>query len=212
LTLESDLLQYREALGKDDVNIKLLVNCAGFGKFDHDENIKLDTKLNMIDLNCKAIVSMCDFSLPYMHEDSAIINIASTAAFQPIPGINIYAATKSFVLSYSRALNQELKYRGIKVLAVCPFWTRTNFFDRAVVEGKKELVINYVAMYEAKDVVKRALNDLNRRYKDVSLYGFKNRGQVLLVKLLPHKIVMKVWMLQQKFDGTPNIRKDKSVN
>ena len=212
LSQKDELEKYKIELEKNNANIKLLINCAGFGKFDHYENIKLETKLNMIDLNCKAIVSMCDFSLPYMIKDSAIINIASTAAYQPIPGINVYAATKSFVLSYSRALNQELKYRGIKVLAVCPFWTGTNFFSRAVIEGKKELVINYVAMYEAKDVVKRTLKDLNIRNKDVSLYGFKNRGQVLLVKLLPHKLVMKVWMLQQKFDGTPNIRKDKSVN
>ncbi len=211
LTVESDLLQYKETLKKESVNIKLLINCAGFGKFEHSENIKLETKLNMIDLNCKAIVSMCDFSLPYMSDGASIINIASTAAFQPIPGINVYAATKSFVLSYSRALNQELKYRGIKVLAVCPFWTRTNFFDRAVGEGKKELVINYVAMYEPQDIVRRALKDLNKRNKDVSMYGFKNKGQALLVKLLPHKIVMKIWMIQQKFDGTPNIRKEKSV-
>lgn len=211
LTVESDLLQYKETLKKGSVNVKLLINCAGFGKFEHNENIKLETKLNMIDLNCKAIVSMCDFSLPYMSNGASIINIASTAAFQPIPGINVYAATKSFVLSYSRALNQELKYRGIKVLAVCPFWTRTNFFDRAVGEGKKELVINYVAMYEPQDIVRRALKDLNKRNKDVSIYGFKNKGQALLVKLLPHKIVMKIWMIQQKFDGTPNIRKEKSV-
>lgn len=211
LSVDTELLKYKEELERENVNIKVLVNCAGFGKFDHDENIDLNTKLNMIDLNCKAIVSMCDFSLPYMSEGSSIINIASTAAFQPIPGINIYAATKSFVLYYSRALNQELKYRRIKVLAVCPFWTRTNFFDRAVVDGKKELVINYVAMYEAKDVVEKALKDLSKRNKDVSICGFKNRGQVLLVKLLPHKIVMKVWMFQQKFDGTPNIRKDRSV-
>lgn len=211
LTVESDLLQYKETLKKESVNVKLLINCAGFGKFEHNENIKLETKLNMIDLNCKAIVSMCDFSLPYMSNGASIINIASTAAFQPIPGINVYAATKSFVLSYSRALNQELKYRGIKVLAVCPFWTRTNFFDRAVGEGKKELVINYVAMYEPQDIVRRALKDLNKRNKDVSIYGFKNKGQALLVKLLPHKIVMKIWMIQQKFDGTPNIRKEKSV-
>ena len=208
LTKDNDLEVYRHELEIENVNIKLLINCAGFGKFEHDENIKLDTKLNMIDLNCKAIVSMCDFSIQYMNSGAGIINIASAAAFQPIPGINVYAASKSFVLHYSRALNQELRYKGVKVLAVCPFWTRTDFFNRAVADGKKELVIKYVAMYEAKDVVGRALKDLNKKNKDVSTWGFKNKAQIFLVKLLPHKLVMKIWMWQQKFDGTPNIRKD----
>ena len=211
LSKASELQIYKQELEKDNVCIKLLINCAGFGKFDHIENIKLETKLNMIDLNCKAVISMCDFSIPYMRRGSAIINIASTAAFQPIPGVNIYAATKSFVLSYSRALNKELKYKDIKVLAVCPFWTRTNFFDRAIPSDKKELVINYVVMYEPRDVVNKALKDLYKRNVDVSIYGLKNKGQILLVKLLPHKLVMKIWMWQQKFDGTPNIRKNNSV-
>lgn len=212
LSKMDELEKYRVELEKSNVNIKLLINCAGFGKFDHDENIKFDTKLNMIDLNVKAIVSMCDFSLQYMSEGAGIINISSTAGFQPVPGGNIYAATKSFVLYYSRALNAELRYRKIRVLAVCPFWTRTNFFDRAVPSGKKEVVINYAVMYEPENVVKKALKDLKRKKKDVSLYGFKNCCQILLVKLLPHKLVMKVWMLQQKLDGTPNIRKEKSVH
>lgn len=211
LSEKDELGKYKSELENSNVNIKLLINCAGFGKFDHDENIKLDTKLNMIDLNVKAIVSMCDFSLPYMNEGAEIINIASTAGFQPVPFGNVYAATKSFVLHYSRALNAELRYRKIKVLAVCPFWTRTNFFDRAVPSGKKEVVINYVAMYEPKAVVQKALKDLRSNKKDVSLYGFKNMVQILLVKLLPHKLVIRVWMWQQKLDGTPNIRKDKSV-
>ena len=140
-----------------------------------------------------------------MKENSKILNVASCAAFQPIPYINCYASTKAFVLSYSRALNQELKYRKIHVLAVTPFWTKTNFFDKAIIKDKKEVVIKYTVMYDAKNVVNKAIKDLYSN-KDVSCYGFINNFQKILTKILPHKLVMKIWMNDQKYNGTPNIR------
>ncbi len=207
LSDELDLLKYRDKLKKEKPNIIVLGNCAGFGIFDHSENIETSVKLNMIDLNVKAPVAMIDYSLPYMKEGSKIMNIASCAGFQPIPYINDYAATKSFLVSYSRALNKELKYRDIHVLAVTPYWTKTEFFDRAIDDDKKKVVINYNAMYEAKDVMSLAIKDLYNSKKDVSCYGFMNKLQRLLTKLLPHYLVMKVWTTQQKLDGTPDIRK-----
>jgi len=206
LSKSEDLKKYNEKLNNEKPNIIILANCAGFGKFDHSENIDLDTKLNMIDLNVKAPVSMIDYSLPYMNKGSKIMNIASCAAFQPIPYINDYASTKAFILSYSRALNRELKYRGIHVLAVTPFWTKTGFFDRAVIPNKKEVVIKYSVMYNADDVIRKAIKDLYNPNKDVSVYGKLNNAQRLLVKLIPHKWVMNIWCRDQKYDGTPNIR------
>ena len=204
IDLTKDINKYKDKLSKN-INIKILANCAGFGIFDHSENIDLDTKLNMIDLNVKAYVSMIDYSLPYMTSGSKIMNIASCAGFEPIPYINCYAATKSFIVSYSRALNEELKYRNIHVLCVCPFWTKTNFFDRAVMKDKKEVVIKYSVMYNKEDVINKAIKDLYAN-KDMSVYGKLNKVQRLLVKLIPHKLVMKIWMKQQKYVGTPNIR------
>ena len=166
LTKMDDLKKYENELKKEKVIIKVLVNSAGYGKFDHSENLDLETKLNMIDLNIKASVSMIDYSLPYMDKGSKIMNIASCAGFQPIPYINDYAATKAFLLSYSRALNKELKYREIHVLTVCPFWTKTGFFDRAIDKDKKEVVISYAAMYEPIDVMKKAVRDLYNDKKD----------------------------------------------
>ena len=209
LTKDSDLLEYKNKLKKENPTVIILGNCAGFGIFDHSENIDTNIKLNMIDLNVKAPVALIDYTLPYMENNSMIMNIASCAGFQPIPYINDYAATKSFLLSYSRALNQELKYRNIHVLAVTPYWTKTEFFDRAVDNNRKKVVINYNAMYEAKDIIKLAIKDLYNFKKDVSCYGFMNRLQRCLTKHLPHKFVMKVWTNSQKLDGTPNIRKDK---
>lgn len=207
LSDQNDIKKYKDKLESEKPDVIILANCAGFGIFDHSENISLETKLNMIDLNVKAPVTMIDYTLPYMGKNSKIMNIASCAAFQPIPYINDYAATKAFLLSYSRALNKELKYRKIHVLAVTPFWTKTEFFDRAVIPNKKETVIKYSVMYAAGEVVKKAIKDLYKRNKDVSVYGSLNKVQRLFTKLAPHKFVMRVWMNQQKYDGTPGIRK-----
>ena len=104
-------------------------------------------------------------------------------------------------------LREIIKYKDIHVLTVTPYWTKTEFFDRAIDDNKKKVVINYNAMYEASEVMKLAIKDLYKNRKDISCYGFTNRFQKLLTKILPHSFVMKIWMRQQKLDGTPDIRK-----
>ena len=197
LSEKASYAAFEALLAEEKPNVRLLVNCSGFGKFSATLDTPLDVNLNMVDLNCEAIVALCQLSIPYMEKGAKIINIASVAAFQPIPYINIYGATKAFVLSYSRALNREMKSRGINVTAVCPFWTKTEFFNRAITAEKDPVVKKYVAMYEPDQIVKRAWRDM-KKDKDVSMYGFIARGQVLLTKLLPHKLVMSVWQNQQK--------------
>ena len=197
LSIGQSFEQLKSLLEEEKPQVELLINCSGFGRFEKSTDTDFATNLNMIDLNCKAVVSSCTVVLPYMSMGARIINIASVAALQPIPYINVYGATKAFVLSYSRALNRELKDKKISVTAVCPFWTKTEFFDRAVSKDKNPVVKKYVAMYKPEQIVKRAYRDAIKR-KDVSFYGFKARGQALLVKLLPHSIVMNVWLNQQK--------------
>ena len=131
LSLNSSFKIYEEELKKEKPNVKLLINCAGFGKFGNYSEIPLEDSLKMIDLNCKALVSMTEKTLPFMNEFSKILQICSSSSFQPLPFANVYASTKAFVLSYSRALNYELKERRILVTAVCPGWVRTNFFETA---------------------------------------------------------------------------------
>ena len=189
--------EFKEKLEKEDIKIDLLINCSGFGKFEEFINTPLEDNINMLDLNCKAVMAMCQICLPRINEGGKIINIASVAGFQPIPYINVYGATKSFVLSFSRALNREVKKRKINVMAVCPFWTKTQFFNRAVNADKDAIVKKYIAMYTPEQIVKKAFKDLKKK-KDVSICGFKANLQVLAVKLLPHKIVMNVWLNQQK--------------
>ena len=142
---------------------------------------------------------MTQLTLPYMHQDGKIVELDSLSAFQPVPYINVYGSTKAFVLSYSRALNQELKPRGIRVMAVSPGWVKTEFFDHAT-KTSDTAVTYYNIMYEAKDVVATAIHDLYHTKKDLSVHGAPVRWQVRGVKLLPHSLVMKIWMKQQKHD------------
>ena len=188
---------YRALLEQEQPNVRLLVNAAGFGKFGDFQNIPLEEDLRMTDLNCNALVAMTRLTLPYMQRGSHILQLDSLSAFQPVPYIATYAATKSFVLSYTRAINQELKPLGIRVMAMNPGWVKTEFFNHAL-QTNSAKVQYYNHLYEAKDVVATGLKDLYRTRKDVSVHGLPIRNQVRLVKLLPHSIVMKVWMAQQR--------------
>ncbi len=195
LTEDDSLDRFRSLLSEEKPEIALLVNASGFGIFRAFAEAPLETQLSMIDLNDKALVAMTYLALPYMVSGSRIVNMGSLSAFQPVPYINVYGASKAFVLSFSRALGAELKPRGIRVMAVCPGWVRTEFFDTAVTDPK--VITYYNRFYETEEVVRRAMKDL-RRGKDVSVCGLPIRGQVLLVKLLPHRLVMNIWCRQQK--------------
>ena len=188
---------YKELLAKDKPDVALLANIAGYGKFGRYDQISLEDSLGMIDLNCKALVAMTQLSLPYMKRGSKILQLDSLSAFQPVPYLNVYGSSKAFVLSYSRALNRELKTKGIRVMSVNPGWVKTEFFDHAT-QTSNDAVTYYNVMYEAKDVIKTAIHDLYHTKKDVSIHGLPIKLQVLAVKLLPHKLVMNIWMKQQK--------------
>ena len=194
LSLEDSYEKYGEMLKAADADVVALVNAAGFGKFGDFEGIPLKEQMNMIDLNCKALMAVTYITLEYMKEGSRVYQIGSLSSFQPVPYITTYGATKAFVLSFTRALNVELKKRGIKCIAICPGWVKTEFFDRAV---KDDTIKYYNKFFTSEEVVTRAVYDMYRG-KDVSVCGADIRGQVLLTKLLPHKLVMKIWCKQQK--------------
>ncbi len=178
-------------------DVKLLVNAAGFGKFGAYHKIPLEEDLRMIDLNCKALVAVTRIVLPYMAAGSHVLQLDSLSAFQPVPFITTYGATKSFVLSYSRAMNRELKHRRVRMMAMNPGWVKTEFFNHALQTNDNE-VQYYDRLWEASDVVATGLKDLYRTKKDYSIHGLPVRMQVRLVKLLPHSMVMDTWLAQQK--------------
>lgn len=197
LTSAESIAKYRALLEEKKPDVRVLVNCSGFGKFGTYQEVDPETAANMIDLNCKALVSMTQYTLPYMSEGAHILQLDSLSSFQPVPYIGVYSATKAFVLSYSRALNMELRPRKIKVMAICPGWVKTEFFDRAKTDCT-DAVTYFNILYEARDVVATAMRDMYKPKKDVSIHGFPVKAQVLMVKLLPHKLVMRIWMKQQK--------------
>ena len=195
LTQQGSYEEYRGLLEQEKPNVVTLVNAAGYGKFEPAEQIDLADAMGIIDLNCKALVAFCQLTLPYMTKGAQIYNIGSLSSFQPVPLMISYASSKALVLSYSRGLGRELRDRGIRVICVCPGWVTTEFFDRAM--SRNKTAVNYFnSLWTPEDVVKKAIRDA-KRGKDVSVLGASVRLQVLGVKLLPHRLVMDVWMKQQ---------------
>ena len=188
----------RAILEAEQPDIRLLVNAAGFGKFGAYHKTSIEEDCRMIDLNCKALLVMTRLCIPYMQPGSHILELDSLSAFQPVPYITTYGATKAFVLSYSRAMNRELKEKGIRVMAMNPGWVKTEFFRHAFQSNSDSEVQHFDRLYEAADVVKTGLHDLYRTKKDCSIHGFPVKLQVFLVKLVPHRFVMDIWLNQQK--------------
>ena len=200
LTDSAAVASLGKLLNEEDADVVLLVNAAGFGKFQAVADVPLQAADSMLDLNCRALMDMCYTVIPFMNNGAKILNIASVAAFQPVPYVTEYAATKAFVLSFSRGLWKELHHKGITVTALCPYWTRTEFFDVANNNDSKDMVKYFNAMYEPEDVVRRGWRDLMKG-RDISTFGFIARAQIVLVKLLPHRLVMRIWCHQQKIKG-----------
>ena len=189
--------ELRSLLEGEQPEIALLVNAAGFGKFGAYHKATMEDDCRMIDLNCKALLVMTRLCIPYMSPGSHILELDSLSAFQPVPYITTYGATKAFVLSYSRAMNRELKCKGIRVMAMNPGWVKTEFFRHAFQSNDGE-VQYFDRLYEAADVVRTGLHDLYKTKKDCSIHGLPVKLQVLAVKLVPHRFVMDIWLNQQK--------------
>ena len=187
-----------DLLLKEAPDIRLLVNAAGFGYFGPYHKVPLQEECDMIDLNCKAAVMMTRLCIPYMQPGSHILQLDSLSAFQPVPYITTYGATKAFILSYSRAMNRELKPLGIRMMAMNPGWVKTEFFNRAFRTNEDGEVRYFDRLYEADEVVATGLKDLYRTKKDYSVHGLPVKIQVAMVKLVPHSIVMNIWQNQQK--------------
>lgn len=196
LTQEESFARYEALLAEKQPQVTLLINASGFGKFGRYDEIPLQDSLDMIDLNCKALVRMTQLTLPYLARGAHVIQVDSLSAFQPVPYLGVYGATKAFVLSYSRSLNAELAPRGIHMMAFCPGWVKTEFFDHAE-QTSKTAVTYFNQLFTAREVVACALKD-SARGRDVCVPGFRIKAQVLLTKLLPHRLVIKIWMKQQK--------------
>ena len=173
---------------KRGLEIDLLVNNAGFASFGDFQKKDLARELNMIDLNVKSLVDLTYRFLAPMRarKQGTIINVASTAGFQPVPFMATYAATKAFVLSFSEAVGEENRPYGIEVLALCPGVTDTNFFEAA--HGHKPPARAAQTPDEVVDTALRALG----RGKGHVVSGLGNFAMVEAQRLLPRSAVVRV--------------------
>lgn len=190
LTKKEELEQLTQALKETKPEVKFLVNASGYGKIGRVGAVSLEEETGMVALNCEALCAVTHLVLPFMCRNSRIIQYASAASFLPQPGFAVYAATKSFVLSYSRALNEEVKARGIKVTAVCPGPVKTEFFTVAETTGKIPLYKRFTMANPVK-VVRLAIRD-SVMGKSVSVYGPVMKAFWVLAKVVPHELIFKV--------------------
>ena len=189
LTDETDIKFYRNLLERQAPSIRVLVNAAGYGIAGYFENMTVDDVTGMLNLNCRALAAITHISLPYMSGPSNIINLASSAAFLPQPSFAIYAASKSMVLSFSRALNRELEEKGITVTAVCPGPVKTEFFDVAQ-KYTKSKPYKMILRADPVKVVKKALFDAYYM-SDISVYSPLMKAFRLVSKYLPHSLLIR---------------------
>lgn len=198
LTKEHDIENLRQALKFESPNVKLLVNNAGFGKMGDYSQISQQDVRDLIDLNCRASVEVSNAVLPYMYKGSSILMISSSSAFHPLPGLNVYAASKAFLLSYSRGLRFELFEREINVTAVCPYWIKdTEFIQIAKHSRNSSAVRNFPCAGTKRNVVRHSLCDA-RLGLAVSTPGFIPTMQRIAGKILPNFITMGIWELLRR--------------
>ena len=194
-----------DIIAQEQPQITLLVNSTGYGILgpfcdtsdkqttatqinESDSHFARADQMGMVDLNCTALTFMTHLCIPYMIKGGRIIQLASSAAFLPQPKFAVYAATKSYVLSFCRALNEELRVRKIYVTAVCPGPVDTEFFERAE-KGADRLFIKQFVMAKPEKVVAKALTDARNR-KEISVYSLPMQAFYIASKVLPHKLML----------------------
>lgn len=180
--------QLLEETNKRGLEIEMLINNAGFGSMGDFAKLDLSHELDMIQLNITSLVDLTHRFLGPMRERKrgAIINVASTAAFQAVPYMATYAATKAFVLSFSEALSEENRLHGVHVMALCPGVTETNFFHASGIDRPPLRSIE-----TPEEVVETALRALGR-HKSTVISGWTNLITVAAERFVPRSVVTKV--------------------
>ena len=193
LTKKESLQTLADALAAEKPSVRMLINAAGFGKIGTCRDISIQDCDDMIDLNCRAAVDVTLLSLPYMERGSRILEIASTSAFQPLPGLAVYAASKAFLMRYSRALRWELFGTGIRVTAVCPYWiSDTEFIPTAQKTKNGSAVRHFPLAIHAKTVARLALFE-SRLGCAISTAGPVSFVHRILAKWIPHCVMIAGW-------------------
>jgi short-subunit dehydrogenase len=180
-----------DALTGDGVQVDYLVNNAGFGFGGEFADTDIDRELDMIQVNCSAVIHLTKLFLPAMlkRREGKILNVASTAAFQAGPGHSIYYASKAFVLSFSEAIAQELHKTGITVTALCPGPTESNFSERA--GTNKSRLFTQAKVATAEEVARYGYQAMMKGTR-VAIPGVQNKLMIQAERFVPRILVNKI--------------------
>ncbi len=188
ITKDAQLERLEDTIKEKNAVVRMLINCAGYGIMGNFASQNLYGELGMIRLNCEALTNITHRCIPYMKRGSRIIQLASSAAFLPQIDFAVYAATKSYVLSFSRALGEELREKEIYVTSVCPGPVDTPFFDIAERTGST-LAIKKYTMVSPTKVVEQALRDSYHK-RTLSVCSVPIKGLRVASKLVPHDTIL----------------------
>ena len=191
ITDSKAMANYVSLLKEKSATVKLLINNAGFGKLGNFDELSLEENAAMVRLNCEALTAMTSATLPFMTEQSEIINTCSIASFAPNTRMAVYSSTKAYVMSLSRALRVELKKRKINVIAVCPGPMDTEFLAVANIGKGDSKTFDMLPRVNARVMAVKSLKASRRRkavYTNRIFYKFYR----ILAKILPHSLVMKM--------------------
>ena len=192
LGTEEGLSRLFAYLEEEKPSVKYLINAAGFGKFGSYGRIAEEDVAAMINVNIKATVLITHRVLPYMERGGHIIQLGSGSCFTPLPHFNVYAASKAFVLHYTKGLRDEIKPLGVSVTAFCPGWVATEFFDVAETVEGAPYPKDPKPMLRCERVVAYALRRA-RRGKVMAVTNWYTKMQHMLFKLLPDRILTVLW-------------------
>ena len=185
-----------EAIRGAALDVDILVNNAGFGLGGEFTETDLDTELRMIQVNVTALTYLTKLFLPAMvqRRSGGVLNVASTAAFQPGPLMSVYYATKAYVLSFTEAIAEELRDSGVTVTALCPGPTATEFAEIAHVAQSRLFAI---AVGDARSVARFGYDSLQRGVR-VAIPGAQNKLMAQARRFAPRGVVTRVVRLIQE--------------
>lgn len=176
-----------------NLQVGILICAAGFGKFGRAQDLTLEESDSMIQVNCQAAVNVTRICIPYLRKGSRVLEVCSCAGFQPLPGLNLYAATKAFLLSYTRAIRWELAGKGVRVTAVCPYWIKTEFMQVARATKNPQAVRHCTLMAQKPAVVAAWALKMNQAGLAVATCGPMSFSMRFASKFLPNCAIMGVW-------------------
>jgi len=191
LSSSAAVLEIADWCNRKTTNLSILVNNAGYGLWGNFDQLSIQQQLNMLRLNIDAVIELSYHLIPVLkkQKQAYILNVSSTAAYQAVPTLALYAASKSFILSYSRALRYELKDSPVSVSCLCPGPTATGFSSRAGMDALAELAEKFNMTPEK--VAETGLKAMFKKKAEI-VPGFLNKVSVFGAGLLPKSLIERI--------------------